>query len=77
MHNGASASCEVLDLGDQKSTSNSDVLRLEIGGEHLILSSRTKTVISRLIYKISRHMTNVRHNNTFWGVSEWDKVWKL
>ena len=31
-------------------------LRLERGGEHVIWSSLTKTVIFRLIYKISRHM---------------------
>ena len=34
------------------------VLRLERGGEHVIWASCTKTVISRLIYKISRHMTH-------------------
>ena len=31
-------------------------LRLERGGEHVIWPSCTKTAISRLIHKISRHM---------------------
>ena len=31
-------------------------LRLERGGEHMVLASCTKTTISLQIYKISRHM---------------------
>ena len=32
------------------------LLRLERGGEHVIRASRTKTIISQRIYKISIHM---------------------